>query len=130
MTSPDRHRQPHELADDHLDTLLNTLSIARRRRILRHLVDLSEPIAVDELAGEIAKSEQSVEARPSSTISDDTIEARLYHVDLPKLSEAGLIHHNSARETVQLTELAESSWVRVLIRATSSGKQRDQRETR
>lgn len=116
----DRQMHPDDLTDRQLDDLLSALAIARRRRLLRYLAEQSRPVTVTELTAEMARSELSVAAGPSATTRDDVVRARLVHVDIPMLDQAGLVHHDSDRETVQLTELADLPWVRAIIEGTSS----------
>lgn len=67
------------------EVLFEVLSARRQRLVLRHLLRSEGSLNVRDLTRRVATSE--IEDRPDP----ERVRARLYHVDLPKLRDAGLI---------------------------------------
>ena len=88
-------------ADLPTDALFAILSDGRRRYALRYLSQKVGAVSLIDLAEQIAIQEE--------TLTQDRFErvlTGLYHVHLPKLTEAGLVRYDAERETVELLETA------------------------
>jgi hypothetical protein len=84
-----------------MDTLHEVLAHQRRRDALRCLEESETPITVADLAEDVAKHEQG--SNPSEILTDVVrqIHICLYHVDIPKLADAGLVKYDSQTTTVR-----------------------------
>lgn len=114
--------EPADLPDDRLDEILAVLSIARRRDILRILGEQSAPMAITDVVRKLDQSDEPVTGESSRVVTDDLLTLRLYHVDLPKLRQAGLVEHDTDRKTVQLTDQARCEWVQTIIERPRAGE--------
>lgn len=88
-------------ADDETK-LYDALANARRRQALRVLCESDAPLALADLAREVAAREES-----GTEASDEAIERvqiSLYHVHLPKLEESGVVEFDPSQRTVSLAE--------------------------
>ncbi|MGM0718670.1 MAG: DUF7344 domain-containing protein [Halobacteriota archaeon] len=88
-------------ARSQMDTLHEILAHQRRRDALRCLEGSEHPITVAELAEDVARYERESNL---SEISNDVvrrIHLRLYHVDLAKLADVGLIEYDSRTGTIR-----------------------------
>lgn len=79
-------------------TAFELASSPRRRLVAAVLSDRVEPLTLDELVAEIARTEGT-----SSASAGDDIRVELHHCHLPKLADAGLVRYD--RETNRLTPL-------------------------
>lgn len=102
-----------ELPADQLDDVLQTLGVARRREMLRRLDDAQCPVALADIAHEIADHEHT----PDNL---ERVRVALHHSDVPLLSEANLIEYSPDRETVALAPLARTPVVQTIIHLDSS----------
>ncbi|WP_135805552.1 DUF7344 domain-containing protein [Halorussus marinus] len=76
-----------------LDATLNALAHRRRRDALYCLAE-RDPETVSGLARELAARQTGVSVDEMSSEGVDRIETDLYHVHLPKLSEAGIVEYD------------------------------------
>lgn len=79
-------------------TAFELASSARRQLVAAVLSERVEPLTLDELVAEIARSEGA-----ASPGEGDAIRLELHHCHLPKLADAGLVRYD--RETNRLTPL-------------------------
>lgn len=79
-------------------TAFELLSNDRRRLVAQLLSDRSEPVALEELAAEVASCDGSRSADGS-----DVLTVELHHCHLPALADAGLVRYD--RDTNRLTPL-------------------------
>ena len=87
--------------------ICDCLSRSRRRYTLRHLKGTEKPMALADLAEEIADWESET---PKAEITDETakeVYMSLYHNHVPKLADADLVQYNQERDTVELSEYPE-----------------------
>lgn len=76
---------------------------SRRRRLLDHLRGRSDPVSEGELAARIAAGDRE----PSEEVPDDEVRAvhvALRHVDLPRVSDAGLVSWDESTGTLEPVE--------------------------
>ena len=84
-----------------LDTVLDLLSNRRRRYALYHLSRGDGSAAVSKLAETIADLE-------SEPVDERRVRRDLYHSQLPRLAEAGVVEFDSTAKVVSLTAEKES----------------------
>lgn len=78
------------------------LADARRRQTLQVLCEADEPLALEDLAREVAAREGS-----DTGASEEEIERvliSLYHIHVPKLEANGIVEFDSSQRTVALSE--------------------------
>lgn len=90
-------------SDESLDTLFDALANRRRRDVLRCLSERDVPIALADLAEDVAALEEETERTNISATDVKNVYTALYHTDIPKLDELGLIEYRRDRNTVALT---------------------------
>jgi hypothetical protein len=83
-----------------LDTLFDGIAEAHRRDVVDVLSHQFGPIHVETLARELEASGRDVRASEVPETVVDRIQGRLLHVELPALSEAGLVEYDPAERTV------------------------------
>lgn len=91
-----------------VSTVFGVLSDARRRVLLRYLLERDRGAAVATIAKHVAATEHD---GPGSAAPDDAIDrahVSLYHHHLPKLEDGGLVEYDRDRNLVTLTEQARS----------------------
>lgn len=88
-----------------LDTVLDILSVARRRALLYYLRDRDgdATISIDQLV-EGVRARENAAANPQSSASADQVRLSLVHVHLPKLDEAGIVVHDADADVVEYDE--------------------------
>lgn len=95
-------------AENDLDLVADLLADERRRHVL-YLLREHESISLDDLAdvltGWLAVRNGDAGATPQDR---DRTHIRLYHVDLPKLREAGLVEFDATTDDVALARLPPS----------------------
>jgi DNA-binding transcriptional ArsR family regulator len=69
--------------DAQWDTILRTLADDQRRRVYRRVVETDRPTSLDEIARHL------IDDADADGLA--YVRARLYHVHLPKLADAGLV---------------------------------------
>jgi hypothetical protein len=92
-----------------LDATLDLLSNRRRRYVLYHLRDADEAVALDELAERIASWEQETDGRDvgRSRGAKERVRADLYHSQVPRLAEAGVVTFDADERRVSLDDSVE-----------------------
>lgn len=82
-----------------LDRRLELLADQRRRYVVTSLQEATAPVAVADLAKQLAdwEADQSPRATPDH---QDAVHCSLYHCHLPKLVDAGVVAHNPDQNTV------------------------------
>lgn len=106
-------QQPHQvtpsLSENDLDAsdldanaLFDVLSDPRRRFVVHRLQRATRPMALADLADELARweSESGSDGPSESAVKSSYLS--LFHVDVPKLAETGLIEYDAARRTARL----------------------------
>lgn len=83
-------------ADLRWEMLAPLLARPRRQQIVSLLVSRNHPLALEELAVELAEHGQTF----WSTTADSALSGVLHHVDLPRLDEAGLIEYDPDAKTI------------------------------
>lgn len=94
-------------ADADVDRLFDALTSPRRRFVLARLQDASKPMALADLADDIARWELDASAVDVSDDSREAIYVSLHHVHLPKLVEAVLVYYDRDDATVETTDTGE-----------------------
>lgn len=84
-----------------MDTLHEILAHQRRRDLLTCLDVGETPITVADLAEDVARHERGSNLSEIPDTVVQQIHLRLYHVDLPKLADAGLVRYDYRTETVR-----------------------------
>lgn len=82
------------------DTLFDTLGNQRRRRVLRRLVDRSEPLVHGPLAESIARRECDRDVDRLESSERKRVYVALYQSHLPKLASVGAITYDKSRGVV------------------------------
>jgi len=91
-----------ERTHDRVTAIYDCLARARRRCILRCLNDAEKPLALADLAAEVANRESQRSDVDPETVKD--VYLSLYHVHIPKLADADLVQYDKDRRTVGLSE--------------------------
>lgn len=90
-----------------ITVICECLSRSRRRCTLDRLREAEKPLALADLAEDVADWEVDV---PQSEIDDETVKdvyMSLYHNHVQKLDDAGFVKYNQERNTVELAEYPE-----------------------
>ena len=93
---------PAEVGGGKQGVLLELLSHPYRRFVLAHLAGTDDSHTVSEVAAELGAWQAELAPPDRTARSVDAIETGLHHTHLPKLAEANVIDHDSARGTVTL----------------------------
>ncbi|WP_225333321.1 DUF7344 domain-containing protein [Halomicrobium urmianum] len=90
--------------EDALDTYFTVLSNQRRRRVLDCLREYETPIALADLADEVAVREYDspVTEIPAEEVKE--IYVSLYHVHVPRIADADLIEYDQEDDLVTLLD--------------------------
>ena len=83
------------LARERVDALFSALADRRRRLLLGHLHEAGSSVAVDELVDALAADDPADRGR---------LRLKLYHIDLPKLVDAGFVRFDRETGTVALVD--------------------------
>lgn len=95
----DTEEDTHQIPELSLDAVLDILSQRERRYILNYLVDSStEVVPIDEVVKQIVRSETE---RLDEMPNRDHLELSLYHIHLPKLTDAGLLEYDSQSQQIR-----------------------------
>lgn len=102
--------EQHCDAGDQFDpeTLYDCLSHRYRRYVLVHLLEREQPVALADLAREIAEWDYDTPLAEIPVADVSRIHTALYHVHVPKLGDADIVRYNASRDTVGLAERGES----------------------
>lgn len=87
-----------------LDTLFSMLSDERRRYALYCLDEHRNPVALADLADEVARLEH--DARTVAEVPAEDVKSvymSLYHNHVPRLEDAGIVSYSQSADTVRLT---------------------------
>jgi len=95
-------------ADADVDALYHVLSASRRRFVLRLLGDHSTPMALADVADELAAWERDADLTEVPAADVKSVYMSLYHVHVPKMEDAGVVEYGQQRDAVALAENAES----------------------
>lgn len=90
-----------------VDEMFELLSHHRRRAVLRVLESQDEPLAVVDVAEEIAAREHGDSAGSVTAEDVQPIHVELYHVHVPHLADYGVIDYNQDRGYVERTKAAD-----------------------
>lgn len=93
--------------DEDTDVLFDALAHHRRRFVLAFLEENPTPVALADLADELATIEHDA---PLAEIADEdvtAIRASLYHLHVPKLADVGLVEYDPDSEQVAWAENAD-----------------------
>lgn len=96
-----------EPSPEQISTIFELFAHHRRRYALRELQQHANPMALADLADEIAirENETPITEIPAEEVK--RIYMSLYHTHIPKLAEADIVHYDQKQDTVMLTERAE-----------------------
>lgn len=104
-------RQPDVTAPAALDidddTLYEVLSDSRRRFVLACLDEYATPMALSDIADELAVREHGAPITEIEAEEVKSVYVSLYHVHVPKMEDAGLIEYSQEQDAVVLTESAD-----------------------
>lgn len=89
------------LGDAALDAVYAALGDARRRRIVLALDRLGEPIGVEELAACLADRDARTDPGGATASDRRSVQLSLYHSQLPKLADAGVVEYDPEEGTVR-----------------------------
>lgn len=89
---------------DSLDTYFAILSDQRRRRIIDCLREYRNPMALSDLADEVAVREYDTRITEIPAEKVKQIYTSLYHVHVPKMEDAGLVEYDQDTDLVALSE--------------------------
>lgn len=103
-------QSPHarQTSDAHaVDVLFDVLADSRRRYTLECLCEFQTPMALADLAGEVASREQErpVPAIPAEEVKQ--VYTSLYHVHIPKMADANIVEYTREQDMVVLTPDSE-----------------------
>ncbi|MFC6838466.1 DUF7344 domain-containing protein [Halomarina ordinaria] len=96
-----------EVAPIPKDDLFHLLQNQRRRRVLSYLRDADDQVDMRDVAEHIAALENDVEVTALSSAQRKRVYVGLYQCHLPKLDEAGVIHYDQSRGTVERTGITD-----------------------
>lgn len=85
-----------------LDALFDVLANQRRRYTLQCLRESQTPIALADLAGDVATREQGTPLPDIPVKEVKQVYLSLYHVHIPKLVEANIVEYTQERDVVRL----------------------------
>jgi hypothetical protein len=86
------------------DRLLAALSHRRRRTLLAVLSRTDAPMALDDLATEVARAEASSGSAETDAEAVRIVRLSLYHAHVPQLADSGIVRYDRERRTVSLAE--------------------------
>lgn len=87
-----------------LDDVFDILKNRRRRLILQHLINSSEPIALGELTEAIATIENKKSQRAITSVERKRVYVALYQYHLPKMVDAGIINFEKDSGMIELVD--------------------------
>lgn len=104
---------PEQRLDGTQSRYYDALAHERRRRAIEILQRASAPMALADLAAEIAASESN-RSDPDPERSKH-VRTALYHCHVPKLEAAGLVAFDGERQTVRLPERGSHELVEITL---------------
>lgn len=90
-----------------LDDVLDILASQRRRYILHCLQTHALPLALADVADEVAVYEHDTDITDISAEEVKRVYISLYHTHIPKLAERGLVTYSQDRDLVTLSDNGE-----------------------
>lgn len=90
--------------EDSLDTVFTVLSDQRRRYILDCLDEYDTPMALNDLAEEVAVREYDSPITEISVTQVKEVSISLHHVHVPRMEDAGLVEYERDDNLVALSE--------------------------
>ena len=90
--------------DGDVDALFRVLSNGRRRYVLACLRQFATPMALSDVADEVATYERDATTAEIPADAVRSVHTRLYHVHVPMLADAGLVDYDEKRDAVAPTE--------------------------
>lgn len=93
--------------DVETDVLFAVLADSRRRFVLACLDEYATPMALADVADELATWELDVAIAEVPATEVKTIYIALYHVHIPKMEAAGMVEYSQKRDAVRLTDDGE-----------------------
>lgn len=85
-----------------IDDIYDVLSSNRRRQVLRCLDGNDGPTAIADLARDVAR-EEAPDGEEPELAAVERVQVSLYHADLPKMAEAGLVEVARDRRTTRFS---------------------------
>lgn len=99
----------HEPKDGRrVNSVYDCLSHPRRRYALHRLIEAGEPLALADLAADVAASETDLKAGEVPTDTVENVHVSLHHVHVPKLAAASLVRYDTDRKVVELLDLPQT----------------------
>lgn len=89
------------------DGAFETLADRRRRSVLHCLTEYENPMALADLAEEVAASENDAPVDEIGAEEVESVYVSLYHVHVPKLEDAAVVRYDPDEDTVRLVEDTE-----------------------
>ncbi|WP_158059705.1 DUF7344 domain-containing protein [Halorussus halophilus] len=89
------------------DDVFHLLQNQRRRDVLRYLQGVEGPVAMREMAEQVAAWEHDTTLQALTSDECQRVYIALYQTHLPKLDEEGIINYNQSRGIVERTPLAD-----------------------
>lgn len=86
-----------------LDVLFEVLAHQRRRYTLACLRELETPIALADLANEVASREQGTPIPDAPAEEVKQVYTSLYHSHVPKMADANIVEYSREDDTVSLS---------------------------
>lgn len=86
------------------DVLFDALSESRRRFVLSCLQEYATPMALGDIADELAVREHEVAITDIPAEEVTSIYISLYHCHIPKMADLGIVEYSQDRDAVTLTE--------------------------
>lgn len=96
----------HEQEELTQELVFDILSSPRRRYVLYYLRETGEPVALNDLAEQVAAWENETEVEELSDQERKRVYVSLYQTHIPKLDSVGLVDYDQQSGIVALTERA------------------------
>ena len=92
------------VTDLDLDALFDVLSDSRRRFVLACLDEYATPLALGDVADELAVRERDAAITEIAAEDVRSVYADLYHVHVPKMADFGIVEYSQERDAVTLAD--------------------------
>ena len=96
--------QSDRTAAESLDILFDTLANRRRRHVIHCLKEHGTPLALADVADEVATMESDSPITETSPEEVKRIYVSLYHTHVPKREDAGVVRYSQERYLVALVD--------------------------
>lgn len=90
-----------------LDSVFEALADQRRRYVLHCLAEYENPMAMADLATEVAVLENDTTSDGVEAEEVNCVYVSLYHIHVPKLEDTAIVRYDRAKNTVTLAEGTE-----------------------